>query len=75
MAIHHDRLPRAIASLPEPARTKAIETVNTLLAGGTPEAEAVEKAVAMAGQWIDERAPGDRSPERPTIERDEARRR
>lgn len=71
MAIHHDQLPREIEALPEPARSKAIETVNTLLAGGTPQPEAIEKAVAMAGQWIDERAPGDRSPERAQIERDE----
>ncbi|MDQ3030996.1 MAG: hypothetical protein M3Y87_01145 [Myxococcota bacterium] len=76
MAITHDRLPPQLASLPEPARTKAVEMVNALLLeGSVSEEDAIERAHAMASQWVFERAPGDRSalagdeenaPERPS---------
>lgn len=69
MAITHDRLPPQLAELPEPARSKAVEMVNALLLeGGTTEEDAIERAHAMASQWVFERAPGDRS----RVEGDEA---
>lgn len=61
MAMMHDRLPPQLAELPEPARTKAVEMVNALLLEGSSEQDAIERAHAMASQWVFERAPGDRS--------------
>lgn len=77
MATTHSHAPPAIARLPEPARTKAIEMMNALVRDGSTEEEALERAVAMASQWVHERAPADRaevpsddpdtSPERPAV--------
>lgn len=76
MATTHEHMPQRIARLPEPARTKAIEMVNALVRDGSSEEEAVERAVAMASQWVYERAPGDRAeiegdeevaPDRPAV--------
>jgi hypothetical protein len=61
MATTHVRMPARIARLPEPARTKAVEMANALVRDGSTEEEAEERAVAMATQWVFERAPGDRS--------------
>lgn len=76
MATMHPRVPPRIAMLPEPARTKAVEMLNALVRDGSAEEDAVERAVAMASQWVHERAPADRSevpgddetsPDRPAV--------
>lgn len=61
MAFMHDRLPPRLQALPEPARTKAVEMANALLLEGSSESDAIERAHAMASQWVFERAPGDRA--------------
>lgn len=61
MATEDLQVPPAIAKLPEPARTKAVEMMHALLRDGSTQDEAVERALALASQWVFERAPGDRA--------------
>ena len=61
MATKHPHLPPAIAKLPEPARTKAVEMMNALVRDGSTHEDAVERATVLASQWVFERAPGDRA--------------
>ena len=76
MVTTQSHVPPRIARLPEPARSKAVEMMNALVRDGSTQEEAIERAVAMASQWVHERAPGDRSgvpgdeettPERPAV--------
>lgn len=55
-----DRL-HAIANLPEPARSVAIDTVKLMKEGGATSAEANETALGLASEWVSERAPADQS--------------
>lgn len=52
---------RAIANLPEPARSVAIDTVKLMKEGGATSAEANETALGLASEWVSERAPADQS--------------
>jgi uncharacterized protein YdaT len=51
----HD-LPQELASLPEPARQKALQLVNELLDDGVEESEAVAQVRAQAENWATERS-------------------
>lgn len=55
------QMPRAIAELPEPARSYAMEVFLERRAAGARGMEPVHQAVDLAMQWVAERAPGDRS--------------
>lgn len=61
MGTRDPQVPPAIARLPEPARTKAVEMMNALVRDGSTQDEAVDRALALASQWVFERAPGDRA--------------
>lgn len=52
---------RAIANLPEPARSVAIDTVKLMKEGGATSAEANETALGLASEWVSARAPADQS--------------
>lgn len=54
-------LPEDVRALPEPARQAAIDTIQRMLESGAPRDEAIEKARAIASDWISQRAPGDQS--------------
>ena len=54
-------MPRAIAELPEPARSFAMELFLERRAAGARGMEPVHQAVDLAMQWIAERVPADRS--------------
>lgn len=46
-----DRFPASMRHLSEPARMKAIEIANALLAEGMEEGQAIRIAVAKAKEW------------------------
>ena len=54
---HTTRMPSQFDELPEPARIKAFETFQALLADGIDEQEALEQASQQAQNWITERGP------------------
>jgi len=53
--------PASVTALPETARQIAIDTIQRMLESGSARDEAIEKGLAIAADWISQRAPGDQS--------------
>jgi uncharacterized protein YdaT len=47
-----ERYPVSLRNLPEPARRKAVEIADALLAEGTDEGRAIRIAIAKAWTWV-----------------------